>query len=319
MAFTDTRRSSALVAALPALLGLFVCACSNNDHDSANRIVFTSIAPFSYVIERIGADRIETNTLVPPDQSPHTYSPPPSQMARLSEATMFFRAGVEFEYSLMPKIRGSAPHMTIIDLRHGISLREMNAQDHTEQSENRHNHRHDHAHRHDHTDGLDPHFWMDPMRMKKAAQTVRDALIKNDPAGDSLYRVNYQALAADLDSVHAALTRILQPVRGKKIFVFHPAFGYFAEAYGLEQVAVEIAGKEPGARGLARVIEQAQAANARVLFVQPQFSSKSARAIAENINGAVVPIDPLARKYLDNMHRIARIVKKGLTQSASLP
>ena len=101
-------------------------------------------------------------------------------------------------------------------------------------------------------------------------------------------------------------------MEGRSFFVFHPSFGYFADDYGLEQVAVETGGSEPSARQLARLIREARDAEVRVIFVQPQFSRKSAETIASEIGGAVVPIDPLARDYIENLERMARAVEEGL-------
>ena len=100
------------------------------------------------------------------------------------------------------------------------------------------------------------------------------------------------------------------PLQGKTLLVFHPSYGYFADAYGLKQIAVEMGGKEPGARQLARLIDRAKEDGVRMIFVQPQFSKGSARTIAEAIGGAVVPLDPLARDYLENLERMARDINR---------
>ena len=101
-------------------------------------------------------------------------------------------------------------------------------------------------------------------------------------------------------------------MKGKPFFVFHPSFGYFADDYGLEQIAVETGGSEPSARQLARLIDQARSSDVRVIFVQPQFSRKSAETVAAEIGGAVIPIDPLARDYIENLEQMARAVEEGL-------
>ena len=113
-------------------------------------------------------------------------------------------------------------------------------------------------------------------------------------------------------SLDRRIAEILAPVKGKPFFVFHPAFGYFADDYGLKQTAVETGGSEPSARQLAHMIDVAKQKDIRVIFVQPQFSPKSAETIASEISGAVVPIDPLARDYVGNLERMARMVEEGL-------
>ena len=116
------------------------------------------------------------------------------------------------------------------------------------------------------------------------------------------------------DRVDAELEEILRPLRGEALFVFHPAFGYFADRYGLEQIAIEIEGREPGPRQLEEIIEHAKEQGVRVIFVQPQFSKKSAETVARAIDGAVVPIDPLAYDWLDNLKRIGEKVRQGLSK-----
>jgi len=133
-----------------------------------------------------------------------------------------------------------------------------------------------------------------------------------DPRHAAAYERNLKALQADLDEVDARIAEALAPLKGRKFFVFHPAFGYFADAYGLKQVPVEIEGKSPGPRRLAALIEKARREGVKVIFVQPQFSPRGAQAVAEAIGGVVVPMDPLARDYLKNLEHIAQQIKKAL-------
>ena len=98
---------------------------------------------------------------------------------------------------------------------------------------------------------------------------------------------------------------MLAPFKGRCFMVFHPAWGYFAEEYGLEQVPIEVEGKEPGPQALARLIDEARKENIQVIFVQKQFSSRAAETIAKAIHGKVVALDPLAEDYLDNLIAMA--------------
>ena len=105
-------------------------------------------------------------------------------------------------------------------------------------------------------------------------------------------------------------------MKGRDLFVFHPAYGYFARQYGLTQVAVETGGRQPSARHLAELIDRARARDVRVIFVQPQFARHSARAVADAIGGAVVPLDPLAEDYLGNLEQMASTVESALQRQA---
>lgn len=168
-------------------------------------------------------------------------------------------------------------------------------------------------------EGRDPHIWLDPLLVKKQAETICAALSRLDPEGATVYEANRAAFAAELDRLHREIRGILAPLKGHDLFVFHPAYGYFAERYHLHQVPVEIEGKTPSARQLVELIDRARAAEAKVIFVQRQFSREAARAVAEAIGGAVVEVDPLAEDYLANLRAIALAIRDGLAAGEPHP
>jgi zinc transport system substrate-binding protein len=265
--------------------------------------VFVSILPQAFFVEKIGGDRVEVDVLVQPGQSPHTYAPTPRQMGRLAEARVYFRIGVAFENAFIPKLENSMPGLPIVDTRQGIDLEKMAGHEGEDDQ--------------DHGEELDPHIWLDPLLVKKQAEIIKDTLAQLDPDGQPLYEKNFTAFITDLDELHARLTKALAPLHGKSFFVFHPAFGYFAKAYGLKQIAVQTGGNAPSARHLASLIELAKKNGVRVLFVQPQFSQKSAETVARAINGVVIALDPLAKDYFTNMTGIAEALEKALVDKPS--
>ncbi len=298
--------------------------------------VFVSILPQKYLAEQVGGELADVEVLVKPGQSPHAYEPSPSQMAALGKADILFSIGVEFEKALLPKIRSNLPDLEIVAANRGIEYREMHGDgerhDHGEDAdyhdgehdngadsggaeEHDEDEEHDGHDEHDgHEAGRDPHVWLSPENGKIIARNMRDAFIDIAPAHRSTFEENYRALAEKIDRVDAELEETLRPLRGETLFVFHPAFGYFADEYGLEQRAIEVEGHEPGPRELEEIISRAKEGGVRVIFVQPQFSKKSAEAVAGAIGGAVVPIDPLAYDWLDNLKRIGEKVKQGLSE-----
>jgi zinc transport system substrate-binding protein len=286
---------------LAAAIAVAITSCSPSPPSVAGEkvSVFTSIVPQEYFVERIGGDRVEVQALVKPGSSPATYEPTPIQMAALSEAKLFLRIGVPFENAFLPKIEETLEDLRIVDTRKGITLRKMKA-------------RHDQADEQPYEAGTDPHIWLSPRLVKTQARTIADALIQADPAGKAAYEKDLAVFLKDLDALDAKLAKALAPVKGKTFMVFHPAWGYFADAYGLAQEPIEIEGKEPSALQLARIIEQAKQEGVRVIFVQPQFSQASAKQVAEAIGGAVVPIDPLARDYIANLEAVATKVSAAL-------
>lgn len=173
-----------------------------------------------------------------------------------------------------------------------------------EEAEHGHGHGAAEEHGHEAVD-RDQHTWLDPQLAKVQAKTIADTLIRIDPSHKDLYEANLKAFQTELDAIHEQLKKALAPVKGKKFFVFHPAYGYFGDAYGLKQIPVQIGGKEPTAKQLARLIDLAKEDGVKVIFVQPQFSKKSAEALSKAIGGAVVPLDDLAPDYLKNLQDMA--------------
>lgn len=293
-------RSASLVA-----LALHVAAAAQDQPAPRLRAV-VSILPQAYFVERVGGARVDVEVLVGPGQVPHSYEPTPKQVAGLGAAQLYFTIGVDFETALRPRIERMFKDLRIVDTRAGVPLRTFTAAE-CRAAE------HDHGNHHAHGAGQpDPHIWLNPLYVKTQAQTICDALITRDPGHADEYRRNLAAFHADLDRVHAKLTELLAPLKGREVFVFHPAFGYFTDAYGLKQVPVEIQGKEPTARQLGELIARARAAGVKVIFVQPQFSTKAAAAVADAIGGAVVPLDDLPRDYLRNLEEMAEKIHAAL-------
>lgn len=283
------RRSLILSAVLFFAFQTFVALCGAEAGEVINAAV--SIPPQSYFVERLGRDHVKTLVMVRPGESPATYEPTPKQMAKLGQTRVYFRIGVSFEKVFLPKLKRNYPNMLIVDTRRGIKLRTMagRGQD-----------RHEHGRA-----GLDPHIWMSPRLVGIQAVTICGELKRLAPNHANEFEANLKAFQADLDTLDARIAQALAPFKGKTLFVFHPAYGYFAEAYGLKQKAIEIEGKEPGPKSLIRIINQAKQEGVKVIFVQPEFSGRSAKTIAKAIGGAVIPLDPLAKDYLKNLGEMA--------------
>jgi len=277
--------------------------------------VHVSILPQKYFVERIAKDLATVDVLVEPGKSPATYSPTPAQIKTLSQADLYFRIGVSFESGFLHKIESIAPNIRIVDCRKGIRLRQMQAHVHEEDGDDHegehHEGEHDEEEHHDHT-GKDPHIWMSPDLVKIQAKTILEALAALDPDHHGIYKKNYTAFIQDLDHLNTRLTQTLSPYKGENLFVFHSAFGYFADAYGMRQIAVETMGKSPKGKDLSAIIKLARKEKVRVIFVQPQFDRNAAEKIASVIKGHVVSMNPLAYDYLANMETIANTIAQNI-------
>ena len=159
-------------------------------------------------------------------------------------------------------------------------------------------------------EAMDPHTWLDPQTSvwptpcsaSWCASTRRARAVREELA----------ALDADLDQLDQRIAHSLASLQGAAFLVYHPAFGYLADAYGLRQIAIEAEGKEPGPKQMAQIVQQAKQLGIKVVFVQPEFPSANAAAIAEQIGGAVVPINPLGGDYIENLSEMASAIRTGL-------
>lgn len=269
-------------------------------------VVFVSILPQAGLLEALVPEGVAVETLVGPGQSPETYNVMPRQMEALGRATLFFRVGIPFENSLVDRLSDSAPNLTIIDLSEGLDRIEMIA----------HHHDHDHAdhdHDHDHDHGeLDPHVWLDPLNAVAMAEKSAEALIAQYPDQADAITANRDILVARLRETNETIAAELSPCEGKTLYVFHPAYGYFAERYGLKQVSIEFEGKEPGTKRLQELAEEIGAVDNPVLFVQPQFSDRAAKTLAQHTGATIHTLDPLAKDYEANLMNMAETIRDAL-------
>jgi zinc transport system substrate-binding protein len=301
--------SGLFLGLLALVLSGLACPHANADSASDKLVVWVSIAPQRFFVERIAGERADVHVMVGTGLSPATYEPTPKQMASLEKADLYLRIGVPFEESLIAKILVLMPDLTMVDGRRGIELEPMSRNTSLPGFRSGHGKEHDH-----HSGRLDPHFWLDPLLVKIHAEAICQALCTADPGQGPHFRRNLRAFQQELDAVHALVAKRLSDFRGKDLLVFHPAYGYLARRYGLNQIVVESEGKRPSARQLAVLIDGAKKAGIRSVFVQPQFSDSTAQALAEAIGARVVALDPLAEDYLTNLGAMADRIAAGFEE-----
>ena len=288
-----------MLGRLLVLTAITVCLASavNCQEESSRPSVFVSIPPQAYFVEMIAGPTVDVEVLLPPGQSPTTYEPTPLQMIRLAESDLLIGIGVPFEQRLLRKLKASLTHLDYVDTKEGIELRMMSHHQHAGET----------------ITGIpDPHIWLDPVLVKIQSEHICKALSHLDSSRARYFEQNLKRLHNQLDSLDAAIRVMLTPVRGRRMVVFHPSYGYFADAYGLQQVALETEGKEPSIKQLAEAVADAKKVGAKALFVQPQFSAKEVQTMAHELGGSVVLLDPLARDYVNNLLEIAEKIATAL-------
>ncbi len=261
--------------------------------------VFVSVLPQKFFVERIAGDHAYVEVMVGPGQSPETYEPSPKQLIKLSSAQVYFSIGVPFEKVWMPHMNSVNEHLEVVDLStRAIAYYngDHSIDEHTLE---------------------DPHIWVSPVLAKLSAEQIMETLVQIDPDNAIIYQKNFHKLEKDLDDLDQEIRQIFleHDQAGKSFLVMHPAWGFFAKTYGLEQIAIEHEGKSPGAKSLHKLITRAEDEKINVVFIQDQHSSRMAETVASAIDGRVVRLDPLAENYIENLRKVAMEIADSFSSS----
>ncbi len=261
----------------------------------AQTSVIVSIVPLKLFVDKIGGDKVKTTIMVEAGASPHNYSPKPSQMKSITNATIYFSIGVEFEKIWLEKFKHQNKDLKVVDVSIGIDKESSKEQHNTEE--------------HQHHEELDPHIWVDPINVKYIAQTICNTFVVNDSNNSAFYRKNLKLFLEELDALDANIKKILEKNPENSTFmVFHPSWGYFAKRYKLKQLPVEIEGKEPKMKALVKLMKQAKKERVKAIFTQPEFSDKSAQIIANNLHIQVIKASPLSPDWSENLINLAKAI-----------
>ena len=262
----------------------------------ANINAVVSILPEQTFVKAIGGDKVNVALMVLPGNSPHTYEPKPSQMKDVVKAALYFTIGVEFEKVWLPKFSSLNPEMKVVDLTAGIEKMSMAS----------HHHGHEEASQ---KESKDPHVWTAPDNVKILAKNILEALKKQDPANADYYQKNYDTFIARVTKTDTQIKEILKETpKGTKFMVFHPSWGYFAHAYGLKQLAVEVEGKSPKPQEMIMLIKEAREEKVKAIFTQPEFSDSMAKVMANELKINVIKVSPLAGNWSENLIKIAHAI-----------
>ena len=263
--------------------------------------IFVSVVPQKYFAERVGGDQVKVEALIPPGFNHELYEPTAQQISSLAKADLYVRIGMPFEEAWLPRIQAVNKHMPILDSREGVKLLWMES----------------HAHKQHTLPALgkpvkaseqDPHLWVSPRIVKQMVEQLEKTLAQLRPEQADYFKKNAATFTTELEQLDQELTELFKAKPQLSFMVFHPAWGYLADTYGLKQIPIEAEGKEPGAKALTDLIKQAQQEQVNVVFVQPLFSTKAAEQVAKAINGKVVSVDPMAEDYIPNLRKAARLI-----------
>lgn len=250
--------------------------------------VVVSIAPQKVFVKKIGGDKVSVEVMVPTGASPHTYSPKSSQMKKITHAKIYFSIEVEFEEVWLKKFKNQNKDLMLCNTVENLKKDILSEHHHDE---------------------LDPHIWVDPIAVKTIAKNIYTALSQADSNNTAYYKSNLESYLKELDELNQTIESILKDVPKEATFmVFHPAWGYFARRYNLNQLSVEVEGKEPKMKELIKLMKRAKEESVHAIFTQPEFSDKSAQLIAKNLGINVIKTSPLAENWKENLINLAKAI-----------
>lgn len=294
----------------------------------AKPLVSVSVPPQKHFVEKIAANTLDINVIIPAGVDEHNFDFKPATMQRLEKSDIYFTIGLEFERVFADKFQSNFANLQVIDtgkdLRNlktlhehsdkhsqnahsylsGENLQLNDKNSHTHNAYERHTHKHSNPHE-THSE-KDPHIWLDPILVKIQASTIAKALIAKYPQNKALYEANLAHFQAELDALNAEISALFEKSKNKKFIIYHPSLAYFAARYHLVQIPVEIEGKEPKTKDLQRLMSVAKKENIKTIFVQKGFSQNAAKSLAKELKASVVELNHLSDDYSKNLLEIAK-------------
>ncbi len=279
-------RTARFAAAVAVSAALLLVASSWGMLSAAPLSVYVTLPPLAEALESVGGGEVSVGVLLPAGVSPETYQPDARTVASLGRAELLLTIGAPFEETLLPRLKETFPALTVVD-----GTREM-------------------AFRTFPDGGRDPHVWLSLDNLSRFAKNACDALCTARPEHADAFRENLAKYRASLAALNDRNRELLSPLSGKAVLVYHPAFGYFLGEYGIKQLSIEEEGKEPSPRELLQTIREARSLRVPAIFVQPQFSPRTARVLADELKCRVVPLDPLPENASRGLREMAEAIAR---------
>ena len=271
---------------------LFITGCnkSENVDKEANKevkkpIVAVSIVPQKTFVEAVCGDLVDVVILVPPGSSPETYEPSPLEVEKFKDSDIYFSLGIEIEEaSILPNAKGIKT----------ISLHEEVKSIYPERTFE--------------SGERDSHIWLSPKRVKVIVEVIAREMGIVDQVNKDIYLQNANDYIKEIEEADEFIKKIFKGVKNKEFIVFHPAFGYLAEDYGLEMYSVEEEGKEATVSHLQNMIDLAKDRNIKAIFYQDETDPSQSKAFAEEIGGRTIPLAPLSADYINNIKEMSQAI-----------
>lgn len=249
--------------------------------------VAVSIVPQATFVQQVAGDLVDIVVLIPPGNSPTNYIPSPKELIQLSNATLYFTIGVPTENAnILTKLDSINKNIKVIELADEV------AKIYPEKVIS--------------PGSRDPHIWLSPKRVRIMIDVIASELSSIDPRNKEIYMHNASNYKSKLDALDQDMKMTISKLPQKEFLVYHPSFGYLADDYGLNMIAIEKNGKEATIEGLREIIDWAKKNNIRVVFYQAEIDSAQTETIAKEIGAVTALISPLAPDYINNIKNITQ-------------
>jgi len=274
------------------IIGFTGCSTKSSTKEDVPTVAVT-IVPQATFVKAVAGDLVEVVTMVPPGRSPESYAPTPKELQQFSDASIYFTIGISAEdVNILPRTQDINKNMKVVSLADEVAKV--------------------YPDREFAPGSRDPHTWLSPKRAVVMVRTIARELSAIDPENSYTYEKNANKYIAEIEKADSEIAVLLKDIKGRTFIMYHPAFGYFADDYGLNMLALEEEGKEATARDLQEIIDAARAENIKVVFYQAEDESKKSRAFAEEIGGRAEMINPLAADYIENLKKVAQLFRETL-------
>lgn len=271
---------------------LLISACSTQTNNPSftedERLkISVSIASIQWLVDQIGGDQVQTQSLTTSGDDPHTYEPSPAQMIAIAASDLYFTAGVEFEEVWIPKFIEANSNLQVVDISVGIDR--IPVADHNQEEGDEH-------------EGLDPHIWLSTENMRQIARNIASTLESIDSENSAVYQSNLQNALEIINEVNDQLTQKLSQTQRQQFLIIHPSLGYFADAFGLQMIPVEVDGQEPSPTQLVDILNASKTYGIHTLFTQTGSNPLNVQMLAEQAGiDQIIEIDPMLYDWSANM------------------
>lgn len=251
--------------------------------------VAVSVVPQATFVKAVAGEQANVTIVIPPGSNPKNYEPSAKQMEDLEDADVYFAIGVPPEAAfILSRLSKDLPVVKLPDIvKKTYPERKLGK-------------------------GRDPHIWLSPKRAKIITLAIAEALGQLDTENAAVYLHNAEVYNKKIQAAETQIKQDLASSQNRSFLVYHPAFGYFADDFGLTMYALEKAGKKASAQRLVKFIDLAKEKNIKTVFYQSEMDSTQAKSLATEIGGKAVQLSPLNPNYIDNLIEMGKAFKANL-------